>query len=96
MRGRAHDTSLPKEALSSVQNSGRAKYCGLLLWADWFCCFQRVFLDQWTLKDGRDLDGWRDMAAMFRGTGSRVRETFVQILALLLPSMTHYDLEQVT
>lgn len=96
MRGRAHDTSLPKEALSSVQNSGRAKYCGLLLWADWFCGPQRVFLDQWTLKDGRDLDDWRDMAAMFRGTGSRVRETFIQILALLLPSMTHYDLEQVT
>lgn len=58
-----------------------------MLWADWLCCLQRVFLDQRrTLKDGRDLDHWRDVGTVFRGTGSRVRETFIQILALLLPS----------
>lgn len=70
VRGRAHDSSLPKEGLSSVWNSKEGK----VLWADWFFCPQTVFLDQRrTLKDGRDLDGWRDMDTVFRGIGSRVR-----------------------
>lgn len=64
MGGRAQGTNLPKEGLSGAWGARESAVLGLTGFVP-----STVFLDQRTLKAGRDVDGWRDMA---QGLGEQV------------------------
>ena len=69
MRGRAQGTNLPKEGLSSAWDAKESAVLGLTGFVLHSFVLYTVFLDRRTLKAGRDVDGWRDMA---QGLGEQV------------------------